>query len=82
MVDCYHGDGDDYRGEATRTEKGTRCIAWSDAGGLSVNVDSHPDAVSSARMRTEDLRLMSHCFFVYFSFFTACNAAKKKNAIK
>ena len=55
MVDCYHGDGDNYRGEATRTEKGTRCIAWSDAGGLSVNVDSHPDAVSSARMRMEDL---------------------------
>ncbi|XP_078610680.1 tenascin-X-like isoform X3 [Branchiostoma floridae x Branchiostoma japonicum] len=27
--DCYHGNGEDYRGQASTTEKGSQCVKWS-----------------------------------------------------
>ena len=45
-IDCYHDNGATYRGEVSRTELGTKCIAWTDASNLNVNPTTHPDAVS------------------------------------
>ena len=44
-TDCYTGDGSDYRGNATRTEKGTKCISW-ETPELNVNAESHPNQVA------------------------------------